>query len=205
MSTGYHPETQGLDERFNGTLIRILKMYVSENQTDWDLFLCRVLFAYRTSYHESIGDSPFYLVYGRDPKIPAEVKFLEGKVRLKRGNLNEYRRKLMYELLQSRMQVYSRLKQVQERIIASKENEQRKAISFMYGEPVWLFCYFRKSNDQDTRISKLSTKWHGPYRIVGQISENVYKLAVQNRSKRFINVNVNRLKNTKVSRINQMI
>ena len=46
-STAYHPETQGLEERFNGTIVRMLKMFVSENQQDWDTYLPKMLFAYR--------------------------------------------------------------------------------------------------------------------------------------------------------------
>ncbi|GMF48867.1 unnamed protein product [Phytophthora fragariaefolia] len=37
----YHPQTQGLVERFNGTLIGMLKMHVSEAQDDWDAYLPR--------------------------------------------------------------------------------------------------------------------------------------------------------------------
>ncbi|POM79646.1 Uncharacterized protein PHPALM_2626, partial [Phytophthora palmivora] len=54
FGAAYHPQTQGLVERFNGTLIGMLRMYVSESQDDWDLYLPRVLFAYRTSYHEAL-------------------------------------------------------------------------------------------------------------------------------------------------------
>ncbi|POM61690.1 LOW QUALITY PROTEIN: Gag-pol fusion protein [Phytophthora palmivora] len=46
----YHPQTQGLVERFNGTLIGMLKMR-------HNLYLSRVLFAYRTCYHETLDDS----------------------------------------------------------------------------------------------------------------------------------------------------
>ncbi|KAG3109260.1 hypothetical protein PI124_g517 [Phytophthora idaei] len=72
----YHPQTQGLVERFNGTLIRMLRMHVSDAQNDWDVYLPRVLFAPRTAYHEALGDSPFFSLYGRDPTLPFDVAFL---------------------------------------------------------------------------------------------------------------------------------
>ncbi|KAE8899714.1 hypothetical protein PF003_g16089 [Phytophthora fragariae] len=78
----YHPQTQGLVERFNGTLIGMLRMFVSETQSDWDLYLPRVLFAYRTSYHEALGDSPFFSLYGRDPVLPLDLAFLNTKKRM---------------------------------------------------------------------------------------------------------------------------
>ncbi|GMF25488.1 unnamed protein product [Phytophthora fragariaefolia] len=70
FGAAYHPQTQGLVERFNGTLIGMLRMHVSEAQNDWDLYLPRVLFAYRIAYHEALGDSPLFSLYGRDPALP---------------------------------------------------------------------------------------------------------------------------------------
>ncbi|KAE9343832.1 hypothetical protein PR003_g8764 [Phytophthora rubi] len=72
----YHPQTQGLVERFNGTLIGMLRMHVDEVQTDWDVYLPRVLFAYRSAYHKALGDSPFFSPYARDPVLPLDVAFL---------------------------------------------------------------------------------------------------------------------------------
>ncbi|GMF49356.1 unnamed protein product [Phytophthora fragariaefolia] len=60
FGAAYHPQTQGLVERFNDTLIGMLRMFVSKVQSDWDLYLPRVLFAYCTSYHDSLGDTPFF-------------------------------------------------------------------------------------------------------------------------------------------------
>ncbi|OWZ11920.1 Retrotransposon Polyprotein [Phytophthora megakarya] len=76
FGAAYHPQTQGLVERFNGTLLGMLRLFVHETQTDWDVYLPRVLFVYRTSYHESLGDTPFFSLYGRDPKLTLDLAFL---------------------------------------------------------------------------------------------------------------------------------
>ena len=75
-NSSYHPQTDGLVERFNSTLCQSLSMYVSKNQKDWDDFIPLVLFAHRTSVLEVIGDSPFYVLYGREPRLPVDVKYL---------------------------------------------------------------------------------------------------------------------------------
>ena len=73
----YHPQTDGLVERFNSTaLCQSLSMYVCKNQKDWDDFIPLILFAHRTSISETIGDSLFYCLYGREPRLPVAVKFL---------------------------------------------------------------------------------------------------------------------------------
>ena len=48
-TTAYHPQTDGLVERFNGTLIEYISMFCNSHQTDWDIFIPSILFAYRVS------------------------------------------------------------------------------------------------------------------------------------------------------------
>ena len=62
----YHPQTNGLVERYNATLQHSLIKLVNESQTDWDAHLDGVLFAYRTSVHKSTGFSyPVEIMFGR--------------------------------------------------------------------------------------------------------------------------------------------
>ena len=71
-TTAYHPQTDGLVERFNRTLIDMLAKTVEKSGRDWDARLPYVLFAYRSSMQESTKESPFFLLYGRDPRLPTE-------------------------------------------------------------------------------------------------------------------------------------
>lgn len=73
ISTAYHPQTNGLDERFNQTVQRAILKMVEENQNEWDKFLDSVLFAYRTSKQCSTKFSPFFLMYGREPRLPVDL------------------------------------------------------------------------------------------------------------------------------------
>src|SRR5215213_11493177 len=73
LSTTYHPQTNGLVERFNKTLCEILAKYSSEYQEDWDVFLPSALFAYRTIRQNTTRYEPFYLPYGRVAVLPIEI------------------------------------------------------------------------------------------------------------------------------------
>ena len=69
----YHPQTDGLVERFNQTLKAMLRKTVTEEGKDWDKLLPYVLFAYREVPQVSTGFSPFELLYGREVRGPLDV------------------------------------------------------------------------------------------------------------------------------------
>ena len=65
ITSAYHPQSNGLDERFNQTLQRQLLKFVDSEPEQWDLYLDAILFSYRVSQQESTKYSPFFLVHGR--------------------------------------------------------------------------------------------------------------------------------------------
>ena len=69
----YHPQSDGLVERFNKTLKSLLRKFVKGEGKDWDLMLPYLLFAYREVPQESTGFLPFELMFGRDIRGPLDV------------------------------------------------------------------------------------------------------------------------------------
>ena len=72
-SGAYHPESQVALERFHQTLKTMMKAYCIENQKDWDEGIHFLLFAVRESVQESIGFSPFELVFGHMVRGPLKL------------------------------------------------------------------------------------------------------------------------------------
>ena len=72
-SSPYHPESQGKIERFHQTMKSVLKKYCMESGYDWDKELPFVLFAFRSAPSESLGFSPFQLVFGHCVRGPLDV------------------------------------------------------------------------------------------------------------------------------------
>ena len=72
-TTPYHPQTDGLVERFNVTFKSMIKKFTSKNKKDWDEYLPYLLFAYREVPQESTGFSPFEMLYGRRVRGPLDV------------------------------------------------------------------------------------------------------------------------------------
>ncbi len=72
-TTAYNPKCNGLTERFNGSLCQMLSAYCDAKQTDWDVYLPVALFAHRTSWQRTVKESPFRLLYGRNPRLPSDI------------------------------------------------------------------------------------------------------------------------------------
>ena len=72
-TTAYHPQTDGLVERFNRTLIDMIAKSTDHGGRDWDIRLPFLLFANRATPQASTGESPFLLLYGRDCLLPTEA------------------------------------------------------------------------------------------------------------------------------------
>jgi transposase InsO family protein len=68
----YHPRSDGCTERFNRTLIQMLRCF-ADGETDWDCLLPPLLFAYRSAVHNTTGFSPYQMLYGRMPILPGHL------------------------------------------------------------------------------------------------------------------------------------
>ena len=68
VSSAYHPQNNGLDERFNQTLMNTLKKVVDASKDEWDEHLAAALYAYRISTQASSKYTPFFLMYNRHPR-----------------------------------------------------------------------------------------------------------------------------------------
>lgn len=70
-TTAYHPQTNGLCERMNGVLKRILTHFTALNTAEWETYLPWALMTLRTTPSQSLaGLSPFRVLYGQDPRFP---------------------------------------------------------------------------------------------------------------------------------------
>ena len=73
-STALHPQSEGRAERMNKTINRHLAKVVSDHERDWDQLLHLLLLAYRSSVHESTGQSPASITMGRKLRLPCDLK-----------------------------------------------------------------------------------------------------------------------------------
>ena len=69
-STTYHPQTNGLVERQNRTLVSMLRVYCSRYMDGWDKHLPQAMGAYNSTEHSTTGISPHMMLTGHEKALP---------------------------------------------------------------------------------------------------------------------------------------
>ena len=112
-TTAYHPQCDGLVERFNRTLTQMLSLVIDKSNADWDSKIPHVLFAYRTSKHKATERTPFEMLYGRQARIPAEISMTADVAPIE--STEQYAKQLVTSILSVHNEVKGTLDQVAER------------------------------------------------------------------------------------------
>ena len=182
-SSAYHPESQGALERFHQTLKTMMKAYCLENQKDEGIHF--LLFAVRESVQESIGLSPFELVFGHMVRGPLKLlkeTWLEDNSSL---NLLDYVSSFNNRLLKATEITKENLKgsQAKMKVCYDKKARQRE---FKPGDKVLVLLPISGH--------PLRARYYGPCTIESKLSEENYVVKTPNRRRQTQLCHINMLK-----------
>jgi hypothetical protein len=168
-TTSYHPQANGIVERFNGVLVEMLSMFSSDS--DWDAYIPYVLSAYRSSYNSTIEETPYYMVFGRQMKLPVDSMLNIGEAYY--TDHSDYADEMAYRLHEAHTRVKTRL----QRVVDEREQknlEMNNAKEYNVGDLVWL----RAVTAAGVNNKLNENQWKGPYKVVERTSLVNYKLDI---------------------------
>lgn len=163
FSSGYRPQTAGITERMNATLEDLLAMYINDKQTNWDIILPYVLFAYRTQYSPVVDNVPFYLLFGYEPIMPHELPLLPSV-------LDAAENTRWNSIAQKLNAARKRAKEAVERAHATTQKrtdgQRKESYVYKYGDTVMVY----KPHVPTGGSKKLSSRlYDGPFRVIKSI------------------------------------
>jgi hypothetical protein len=165
----YHPQGNGNVERLNRTFTTMVKKYVNESQTNWDLYLPTITYAYNSSEHETTKATPFEVVFGKAPPTLLDRFYASEGLVKDRSVWGEAIRKAHDELI-------NRLRQAQDTksdIILQKSIESNFFSPFSVGDYVFLE---NKGTLGDGKRHKHDVNLLGPYKVISFKSQSYYRL-----------------------------
>ena len=182
----YHPQTDGLVERFNQTLKSMLRRSATQEGKDWDKLIPYLLFAYREVPQASTGFSPFELIYGRPVRGPLDIL----KESWETSNRSD--ESIVSYVLTMREKLEKMSELVQENLTRAQQQQKRwydqtaREREFTSGDQVLVLL--------PTSTSKLLAQWQGPYSVVKRVGKVNYKVDMCDRRKRHRIFHVNMLR-----------
>ena len=183
----YRPQIDGMVERFNSTLKRLLRKLTQTHNTEWDECLPFVLWEYRGTIHSTTGFSPSHLLFGREMWLPIDelTRYWKGKEETSVVDVVEY-----VKVLKANIKLVPEMaqKNEQKEKESSKYYHDQRAVDrvFHIGEFVLVF--------RSRKTNKLPNERQGPFIISEKITDVTYKIDLGSERKRYRTFHINGMK-----------
>lgn len=151
-STPWHPQTNGFLERSHRTLKNYLRSFV-DRDNEWDNFLCYATFCYNSTIHTSTNYTPYELVFGHKPNIPAA---LSRKVE-PQYNYDNY----VFDFKRNMQQAHEIARN---NLINKKQDNKRYYDQTI--NPLTLHVGDKVLVKEQHKKNTLSLNWSGPYEVI---------------------------------------
>ena len=178
LTPPYHAQSNGLVERFNGTLKNMLRKLTTDRPKDWNKHLPALLFAYRDAPHAATGLSPFELIFGHNVRGPLSLvkeywtspQVLTEEERETHQYVTSLRERLTEtcNLARNRLQMAHN----KSKIHFDKRARLRR---LKKGDEVLIFL--------PTSPKKLLMKWKGPYKVLDRLGLYTYSIDIEGQAK----------------------
>ena len=185
-TTSFNPTANSIVERSNRNLSAALRHYVQAQSELWEQYLPQIVYALNTSIHETLGTSPYFLLYLREPTNLSEYKYQRA------GDVRVIKQLRLIEKI--RNDVEKRLINNQ---LKTQARDAKKFIreEFERGDLVLLDMPYLMTGQS----TKLQARYRGPYIVEEKVDDQdalyvVRKLHDTNRKSKYERVNLKHMK-----------
>ena len=175
-TSGYHPQTDGLVEKFNCTLTNMISKHTDAGTLEWDQQLQLLLFAYRSMVQESTRESPFFLLYGRDPRLTTGTELEDVRTEYL-VDMDDYKTELVVSMAKANKIALENIRQAQRKQKEFYDHHSGES-SYRVGERVMVYM----PGEVSGKRWKIARPYHGPYRVLSPTPTNAEVRLIENPS-----------------------
>ncbi|CAF1425819.1 unnamed protein product [Adineta ricciae] len=176
LTANYHPQTN-MTERVNRTLKQQIRIYAQQNHKAWDAEIQKLAFAIRTSVNETTGETPAFLNFGRDLKVPLDLLYGEpvqnSTSNLPDNKLIQHYKRNLTETLQTAFRIVREYAEIQKLKQKSQYDRHTTNRQFDVGQHVWVMKPAGHIDGQCI-TNKLMPKKEGPCEIIEKRSPTTF-------------------------------
>ncbi len=148
---------------------------IKSKQSNWPDMIDAFLFVYRTTFNRTLNEIPFFLVYGRDPRLPQDMIVHHdhrNSIKITAGDLDIYKSSLLNTLRKTNENLQNHKQSVALKY-KTYYDKSHKQIEYNIGEKVLIYYPIAEN---ETLKYKLGKRWRGPLEIMARIDQVTYRI-----------------------------
>ena len=174
LATTHHPQTNGLTERSNRTLISLIRKYTQTAVSQWALYLPIFEFAYNSAIHATTKVAPFVAERGYLPPTPVSLLTTDWEMTTANNPHVTKTVKEIHTVWQRAIEMVLVNEEKEQVRIKEREDRKRGIPQYTAGDEVLMhWPSFRPYADM---FRKHRLRYVGPFRVVKMIGQNAVKL-----------------------------